>query len=248
MGLPIPDLRRLLYGGGCIESYMTKTYIINVRQLETKAVFEEALACVSLFRRQKIAHLKQQKDKNRSLGAALALHKALQGYGLEERDMEYDLGEQGKPALCHYPEIRFSLSHAGDYAICSIGEAENGNDIEWVRSGKENLAKRFFAEEELAWMWQAAYPAEREERMFRIWTMKESFLKVTGLGMSLPLRDFAVLIEEGDKISLRQTVNSTRYYMKEYMMPKEYEMDNKYKIAVCCVAPDFAPELEKVVY
>lgn len=225
---------------------MIKTYIIDVRQLESESAFDKALQAVSPYRRQKIALLKHKKDKNRSLGAALSLNAALKAYGLEERSMEYDLEKQGKPVFRYYPEIHFSLSHSGDFAICSIGEMESGSDIEWVRSGKARLAERFFAEEELAWIRKAASAGEQEDRIFRIWTMKESFLKVTGFGMSLPLKDFAVIVEEKGTVSLRHNVNEKTYFMKEYTMPECSAEDTGYKISVCSESPDFAAELEKV--
>lgn len=228
---------------------MTKTYIMDVRQLEDESAFREALDAVSPYRRQKIALLKHQKDKNRSLGAALALNAALNAHGLEERSREYDLGKQGKPVFRYYPEFHFSLSHSKDYAICSIGETEVGSDIEWVRSGKERLAERFFAAEELAWMHRADSVEEREDRMFRIWTMKESFLKVTGFGMSLPLKDFAVVIADNGSITLRHHVDEKTYFMKEYAMPQNGKAakEDCYKISVCSESPDFAAMLEEVI-
>ena len=160
--------------------------------------------------------------------------------------MEYDLEKQGKPVFRYYPEIHFSLSHSGDFAICSIGEVENGSDIEWVRSGKSRLAERFFAEEELAWIRKADSTGEQEERMFRIWTMKESFLKVTGFGMSLPLKDFAVVVEDKGTVSLRHNVNEKTYFMKEYTMPERGAEDTGYKVSVCSESPDFTPDLTQV--
>lgn len=225
---------------------MTKTYIMNIMQLEEEAVFREAVDMISPYRRQKIALLKHERDKKRSLSASLALNAALKGYGLEERSMEYDLGKQGKPVFRYYPELYFSLSHSGDYAICSIGEQEIGNDIEWIRGGKERVAEHFFAEEELVWMKEAAIQREREERMFRLWTMKESFLKVTGLGMSLPLSDFVVEVEKDTIIHIRHQVNDKTYFMKEYDMPESFRETTGYRISVCSEDAEFAPALEPV--
>lgn len=226
---------------------MIKTYIINIRQLEDEALFRKMLEFTSTYRRQKIALLKNDNDKKRSLGAAIALDKALGGYGLEERAMEYELGSHGKPLLRFHPEIHFSLSHSKDYAVCSIGSDDIGNDIEWVRGGKDNVAERFFAAEELAWIKNAMDSKERDERMFQIWTMKESFLKVTGLGMSLSLKDFAVIFEENENIKIRQSVNDKTYYMKEYALPLIFNEQAEYKIAVCSPDPDFAPNPEHIV-
>lgn len=220
-----------------------KTYIINTRQYEDEAAFNTAVESVSPYRRQKIALLKNIKDKRRSLAAAIALDAALKEYGLEERTMEYDVGKQGKPYFRYNPEIHFSLSHSGDYAICSIGAHETGNDIELIKSGRERVAKRFFATEELDWIYETQDPRERDERIFRIWTMKESFLKVTGLGMSLSLKDFAVAVSDDGSIAMRQNVNDITYRTKEYIMPETFSESDGYSISVCSEAGTFAPEL-----
>ena len=147
---------------------MVRTYVINIRRFEKEEIFRAALLSVSPYRQEKIALLKTEREKRRSLGAAFALNAALAYHGLCERDMEYVLGEQGKPMLQAYPGLHFSLSHAGDYAICSMGELENGCDVERVRPDKMRVAERFFAEEEKAWIYQAGETAERDRRLFRL--------------------------------------------------------------------------------
>lgn len=225
---------------------MVRTYIINIRQLEEETVFQAVLPSVSSYRRQKIAALRNGKDRCRSLGASLALNAALQLYGLNEGAMEFDLGDQGKPVLRDHPDLHFSLSHAGDYAICSMGAQEIGNDIERVRPGKLRVADRFFAEEEKAWLYRADLPEEQESRMFRLWTIKESFLKVTGFGMSLPLRDFTVYMEDDGAVRLHHMLNDNIYYIKEYALPAVFRETTDYKISVCSMDSDLASEPETV--
>lgn len=208
---------------------MIYTYYLDVTQFEDKGIFDEKKKLLSPYRQQKLAVLKHEKDKDRSLGAGILLDHALAPYGLKEREMEYEFGEWGKPALKYYPDIHFSLSHSGDYAICSIGDKPVGNDIELVRSGRLEVADRFFAEEELAWMYAVQDEEEITRRMFRIWTMKESFLKVTGRGMSLSLKDFAVCMdEEKNRIRVKHKVDAKYYHMKEYQDIEGY------RVSVCC--------------
>lgn len=196
---------------------MINTYYIDVTQFEDEALFTETWNLLSPCRQEKIARVRHRKDKNRSLGAGVALDYALKRYGLKEIDMEYAFGEWGKPSLKYYPDIHFSLSHSGDYAICSIGDAPVGNDIEHVRGGKLKVADRFFAPEELTFLYAVQDEEEITQRMFRIWTMKESFLKVTGRGISIPMGEFCILIGENtDKIVVRQSFHKVRYHMKEY--------------------------------
>lgn len=223
---------------------MIKTFFMDIRQLQEHTVYEKALSYISPYRRQKIALLKHQKDKDRSLAAALSLHQALTEYGLEERMMEYDTGAQGKPYFRYHPEICFSLSHSGDYAICSIGEETIGNDIEQIRDGRLGVAERFFAADEVLWIKQAETAEEKDGRMFRLWTLKESFLKVTGLGMSLPLKDFTVCIAENGTVRIRQSVDEKIYFAKEYQMP--VLESEEYKISLCSTCADFAPKIEQI--
>ena len=208
---------------------MIYTYYIDVTQFDNETLFQDKLKLLSPYRQQKIALLKHAKDRNRSLGAGIALDHALETYGLKEKSVEYEFGEWGKPSLKYQPNIYFSLSHSGDYAICSIGDKAIGNDIELIKHGRLKVADRFFAREELDWMYAVQDEEEITQRMFRIWTMKESFLKATGKGISLPLGDFAVIVdEEKGKIRVKHSYNAKFYHMKEYA-----DIDG-YRVAVCC--------------
>lgn len=246
---------------------MIHTYYMDVTQFEDKDLFQEKLESLSPYRQQKILQLKQEADRRRSLGAGLVLDHALRiyGNGLRERDMEYVLGEWGKPSLREYPEIHFSLSHSGAYAMCSIGGSPVGNDVERVRTGRLKVAERFFTAQELAFLYSgqdesvkksrpnnsgygSRNACEEEEeivqRMFRIWTMKESFLKVTGRGMTLSLKDFSVIVEkEGDKVLVEHCFDAAAYHMKEYAdIPG-------YRAAVCYLAEDeIAENMKRVLF
>lgn len=208
---------------------MIYTYYLDVTQFEDEKFFQEKKKLLSPCRQQKLAVLKHAKDKNRSLGAGIVLDHALAVYGLKEREMEYEFGEWGKPSFKYHPDIYFSLSHSGDYAICSIGDKPVGNDIELMKQGRLKVADRFFAREELDWMYAGQDEDEINRRMFRIWTMKESFLKVTGRGMSLSLQDFAVCMDEQNhKIRVRHKVDAKYYHMREY-----HDIEG-YGVSVCC--------------
>jgi len=207
---------------------MICTYYADIRCLENEILFREKLRQLSPYRQQKIAILRHERDKDRSLGAGLLLDHGLAVYGLQEKSVEYEIGEWGKPTLKYYPEICFSLSHSGDYAICTIGNRPVGNDIEYVKDGRLKVADRFFAEEELEWLYDAGTQDERTLRMFRLWTMKESFLKVTGRGMSLALKDFVIHMDEASgRARVRHSFDAKYYYMREYR-----EIDG-YCTAVC---------------
>lgn len=196
---------------------MIYTYYADAGCLDNENLFREKLKQLSPYRQQKIAILRHGRDKNRSLAAGLLLDHALAVFGLQERSVEYEIGEWGKPTLKYHPEICFSLSHSGDYAICTVGDKPLGNDIERIKGGRLKVADRFFAREEISWLYEAESEEERTRRMFRLWTMKESFVKAIGRGMSLALQDFVIhMDEESGRARVRHSVDAKYYHMREY--------------------------------
>ena len=130
-----------------------------------------------------------------ALGLELLSRGLKEKYGLELRTEENPEGEvsiskgpHGKPYLEGYPGIYFNISHCDGLAVCGIGDAELGIDVEVIRPYKENLARRVLAEEELEQLAQCG-EEERAERFIRFWTLKESYVKAVGCGMGILLRE-----------------------------------------------------------
>ena len=146
---------------------------------------EEDLQSVCTARKEYAAKYKTERDRVRSLGAAYLLGIALKTEGYTGRtDVEILHDEAQKPYLTDpaLQDVCFSLSHAKDYVAVALAKVPVGIDIERIRPYQRPLTDRFFCEQE------KAYILEREEEMdlafTRIWTLKESFLKVTGTGLS----------------------------------------------------------------
>ena len=86
----------------------------------------------------------------------------------------------------------FNISHCDGLVACAISDdLELGVDVEPVaRKAPLDLAQTYFAPEEVRWL--ASLPsAEQPLGFFRLWTLKEAYIKATGLGLAQPLHDFA---------------------------------------------------------
>jgi 4'-phosphopantetheinyl transferase len=103
-------------------------------------------------------------------------------------------GEFGKPQLA--PDfrgcnLRFNISHTRGLVACAIARHEVGVDVE--RSDRKidlDIARHYFASEEVRLM--RAFPRiEQEKVFFRLWSLKEAFIKATGEGLRRPLDSFA---------------------------------------------------------
>jgi 4'-phosphopantetheinyl transferase len=91
------------------------------------------------------------------------------------------------------PGLRFNLSHADGMIVCLVARnLEVGVDVEDPARAVEylNIGRRFFSAAEFAAL--ASVPEDgRGERFFELWTLKESYIKARGLGLSLPLSAFS---------------------------------------------------------
>ncbi len=62
-----------------------------------------------------------------------------------------------------------------------MGEIEVGIDVEQIRGISESMEKRVLSKEEREWV----SGKEREEAFIRLWTLKESYVKATGQGLTM---------------------------------------------------------------
>lgn len=146
---------------------------------------QRLLGLVSPERREKVIRYRMPDDRKRSLGAGIILKRILQENGLTENDLRYS--ENEKPVADH---VFFNVSHAGDYVVGVSSDCEVGCDIEKIRKAPMEIAQRHFQAAESAYI-QAA--PDRDKAFFTLWTLKESYMKMTGKGMSLPLNSFEIV-------------------------------------------------------
>ena len=203
---------------------MYKIYQMDTKQLENPHIFQKYYQEATNSRRRKIDSFRMMKDKKLSLAAGALLNQGLKEHGLLDEKEKIVEGENGKPYLPGHPGIYFNISHSEQRAIAVFSDVEAGCDIEYAKvSPGLGLAERFFCPEE------CRYILKQEEKRqaatsYRLWTLKESFLKATGFGLKLPLDQFCISLE--GEIRVRQQVNQKKYYFKEWR-------DGEYQIAVC---------------
>lgn len=179
-----------------IKGTSTKIYICNMELPEGVCLDMEKLADrLSVERQQKIKARRFEKDRLQALGAGLLLDYGLREYGLREREVSMTFKGNGKPYLADYPDIRFNLSHSGSMVMAVFSDREAGCDVERLSQARMSVAQRFFTEEETAYLEAQNSDAERNQMFFRLWTLKESYLKATGEGMRMALNSFRICLE-----------------------------------------------------
>lgn len=191
----------------------TRLALAPVEALRDPALFARGLAAVSEQRREKVARLRAEGARRLSLGAALLLDRMLLDAGFPPAGA-FSFGEQGKPYLPDRPGVHFSLSHSGSWVLCALSEAELGCDVEGPRRCDPALARRFFHPDETARLF-SLQPREQDAAFVRLWTLKESYVKAVGLGLSLPLDAFRIL-PEGEGFALTAPGDARPWTLRSY--------------------------------
>jgi 4'-phosphopantetheinyl transferase len=112
---------------------------------------------------------------------------------------QFDKNQYGRPEIHHsdgLPPLRFNLSHTDGLIICGVVLKQDiGVDVEDTeRKGAPlEIADRFFSAQEVHDLNQVP-DSEKRERFFNYWTLKESYIKARGMGLSLPLEQFTFLM------------------------------------------------------
>ena len=162
----------------------------------------------------------------RLLGEALVRFALKKYWNLTSEDYRIDRGEKGKPFIVGVENVFFNISHSGDYVVCAVSDREIGIDIEKRAKARMEVAGRFFHGEEVAQL-KMLEEDKQDQLFFNYWSVKESFLKYIGTGLTRPLNSFIVSFSGGD-VSLFEGENKLPLYV--HACP----VDDGYACHVCC--------------
>lgn len=212
---------------------MNQIAVMDVLPLADENCFKRCLETLSDERREKVLSRGTAADRRLSLGAGLLLRDGLRSLGLHEREMRYAKAENGKPYFENRPDLHFNISHSGSKVAVAFAECEVGCDIERVKPINFALARRFFCAEENRFLHEVNEPEEKTERFFRLWTLKESYLKAAGYGLKLPLNEFCVVFD-GESVSVFRDGQKTDDVLTEFSDISGYRL-------ACCTERKTAP-------
>jgi 4'-phosphopantetheinyl transferase len=166
-----------------------------------------AARCLELFSAEERARhrrFRYDRDRRLFLVAHTLLRVTLSRFGpLPPGDWAFAANRHGKPHLVP-PNggrmLRFNLTHCAGLAACVVTEEhEVGLDAEHLgRETDPGLADRFFSPVEQAQL-EGLAQTDRCRAFFDIWTLKESYVKGRGIGVSLPLRSFGFTLPSDDR-------------------------------------------------
>lgn len=227
---------------------MIHLYYADFSSVDPAKLIPEYSSKIDPERLQKVMRTKADSAKVRSLIAGYLLQVGVKRYLEESRagsaetldplsdaeavlPLRYRYTDQGKPYLADYPDLYFNLSHSGNVAACAVADCEVGMDVQVYGKGREAVAKRFFTGQEQEMLQRAKEEGRFEEVFFSLWSIKESYLKYTGLGMKMGLDSFDIDFDSQRIIGLSDKEGAAKQvYFRQISLPNLSE----YAVSVCC--------------
>ncbi len=217
---------------------MLELYALKIDGQLSRTFFDQFLPCLSPEGKARAGRFHFFEDAVRFTAAdVLTRSVIIKKLRCKNEAIVFERNPYGKPFLKDRSEVQFNKSHSGRWAVCAFDETPAGADIQQVRPVNFKLTKRYFSplEDEV---FQKKPAEEKTDYFFDIWTLKESYIKAVGKGLSLGLNTFSVIMEK-DGIKVRSGYDD-RYYLRQY------NIDPAYKLAVCGERPEF-PEKAIVI-
>ncbi|MED1744784.1 4'-phosphopantetheinyl transferase superfamily protein [Brevibacillus borstelensis] len=214
---------------------MMEIYALQVpNEVDTK-LFLRLLSCVSMEKRERIKRFLRIEDSLRTLFADLLIRSIISDkYGIPNKEITFIYNSYGKPFLEWDRDFAFNVSHSGKWVVAIVGNRQLvGIDIEEILPMEMELAKNFFSLDDYICLMKKR-EKERLEYFYEQWTLKESYVKAIGRGLSVAFDSF-VISREGEEG--RFTIHQNHCLQSFFF--RQYEIDPAYKLSACSTTDAF---------
>jgi 4'-phosphopantetheinyl transferase len=213
---------------------MVDAYLLKLDDNINESCFQYLIDKVDEKKKQRILEFRNKRDLYHTLfGDFLARYVIGKRLGSINTNVIFSYSPYGKPYAEGLGNVHFNIAHSGEYIVCAISNREVGIDIEQQIPGPfSDVADLFSIGEKQSLYGQPLHL--QQEFFYSLWTLKESYIKQTGEGLSRSLNSFSIKLT-GDNISLEigEKPLSDLFF-------KQYHVDVNYKMAVCAETNKFS--------
>lgn len=184
---------------------MVRTFDI-LEGFDASAAASQALVRLPQWRLRKALSFRQDIDKFLCAQSFLMLEELLRERFNLKCCPEFSYATNGKPFLKEYPSIHFNISHCCRGIACAVSDNPIGIDIEVIQYDEDLVSVVFNSEErDIIEKYD-----ESDVKFTELWTRKESYLKLTGEGISDNLKN---ALSTADGVSFKTEVNRSAGYV-----------------------------------
>lgn len=213
---------------------MSDLYILKMEKQLDKELLSELGRYISANKRERMQRLQKVNRGSQILLGDLLLRYVLASYTNEkESDLKFTIDEYGKPSLINRSDIYFNLSHTDRYILLGVDTEPIGVDIEmYAQRNYLGIANIYFNNQEYQYLKGIQEPDVLEQEFFRLWVMKESFLKALGCGFQYPVKELVFQKDKDCYIANNKSEPGYRIQVKQYESDAVYAVCSKTGLAI----------------
>ncbi len=183
-------------------------FLCNTQQPVPEKLLNKYLNLLPASERMHLTKLSGSRWKNQLVSLALLYSELAAKTGEPSDILKIDRNANGKPYLENFSQYQFNMSHSKDFIALAIGKTDPiGLDLEKIDFSRRNLphiSERFFPsiENEVLLKYTGK---ERTLMFYRIWTLREAWVKANGEALIPNMKNIEFLIEESKCIINAET-------------------------------------------
>jgi len=199
-------------------------YAINIETTTLEQV-KSLEPIVSKERKEKAYKYKFDIDKIRCIiGECIVRYALLKHYDLDNDKIIFRYSAYGKPYLPYASGIYFNISHAGKWVVCVVSNRSAGIDIEQIKCDHLEIAQHFFTIYEYDRICSFRTEFEKYCEFYKLWTLKESYIKAMGVGLNQALNTFEFHEEHGIEYLYIEQQRVEKYKFKSIRVSSDYQL------------------------
>ena len=201
---------------------MEKIYIHKINKEMLLREESEIFRLLPEWRKEKVQKLKVESSRLQSLAAGRLLMIALE----------------------KHPDVKYNISHSGDYVAVAVSDLAVGVDVEHKNDDGFKVSNRYFE--------NAAkdYIDGNQSRFRDVWTVKEAFLKCIRVGITVPLNSFTAEYSLDKVLKIRKLVDyrglDRNFAAKDYYVVTTRLEDGEYSLSLCSSKSNLTLDIERV--
>lgn len=208
------------------------------REITSPQLLNHYKSVLSPEERARMVRFVRPVDQHRFLITRVLTRSILARYlDIDARSLTFDKNKYGRPHLnnpgIETGTIAFNIAHTDDLILLGITKQRTlGIDVESIQrdAASVDIANRFFSPLECTAL--NGLPAfKQHQRFFAYWTLKESYIKARGMGLSIPLEQFGFAFPRTDLIEL--SIDPVLADQPSRWQFWQMELANEFLTAIC---------------
>lgn len=222
---------------------MIQIFVVSIESLTksegiTPAQWNTLMSALPVDKQQRIHRFIHREDAVRTLIAdILSRWMICCELGIKNREIQFTTNTYGKPLLQNRDNLHYNQSHSGNWVASALDYSPVGIDVEEIGQTDLDIAEHFFSRQECRDLF-ALEASEQREYFFDLWTLKESYIKAVGSGLSLPLDSFTIRRDHHTDSFALDVAHCTKVDFHPCHF-RQYPLDPAYKLSVCAKSESF---------